>query len=190
MTLVPMTVILMSLKFLSSYAPAEFYDEQPLTLDASIKQRRRWVKGFYQVFFSYGGQLVRSIAQDRSFAAYDLLMVIAPATLLTLISLLANATFIVVGGMSHGFLVTDAEMQACLGSILMTLLGMYGVFFLLALMTTVFEWRHIHCPQRWRVVANLFTYCTWRPSKKRIVREVCFACSSLWVTITDRKSVV
>ena len=140
------------------YAPAEFYDEQPLTLDASIKQRRRWVKGFYQVFFSYGGQLVRSIAQDRSFAAYDLLMVIAPATLLTLISLLANATFIVVGGMSHGFLVTDAEMQACLGSILMTLLGMYGVFFLLALMTTVFEWRHIHCPQRWRVVANLFTF--------------------------------
>ena len=27
-------------------------------------------------------------------------------------------------------------------------------------------------------------YSTWRPSKKRIVLEVCLACSSLWVTIT------
>jgi len=140
------------------YAPAEFYDEQPVTLDASIKQRRRWSKGFYQVFFTYGGQLVRSIAKTRSFAAYDLLMVIAPATLLTLVSLLANGTFLVVGSLSHGFLATDAELARCVGSIVLSLAGSYLTFFLVALTTTVFERDHIHCPSRWRVVANLFTF--------------------------------
>lgn len=140
------------------YAPAEFYDEQPLTLSASIKQRRRWVKGFYQVFFTYGAQLGKAIAKRRSFAAYDLLMVIAPATLLTLITLLSNGTFLVVGGLSHGFLATDAEMQACLRSILITFGLMYVTGFMAALLTTVIERKHIHCRPRWRVVTNLFTF--------------------------------
>lgn len=140
------------------YAPAEFFDEQPLTLSASIKQRRRWVKGFYQVFFTYGGQLGQAIAKRRSFAAYDLLMVIAPATLLTLITLLSNGTFLVVGGLSHGFLATDAEMKACLRSILITFGLMYVTGFMMALLTTVIERKHIHCRPRWRVVTNLFTY--------------------------------
>lgn len=140
------------------YAPAEFFDEQPLTLSASIKQRRRWVKGFYQVFFTYGAQLGQAIAKRRSFAAYDLLMVIAPATLLTLITLLCNGTFLVVGGLSHGFLATDAEMQACLRSILITFGLMYVTGFMAALLTTVIERKHIHCRPRWRVVTNLFTF--------------------------------
>lgn len=33
------------------YAPAEFFDEQPVTFKASWKQRMRWTKGFYQVLF-------------------------------------------------------------------------------------------------------------------------------------------
>ena len=140
------------------YAPAEFYDEQPVTLPASIKQRMRWTKGFYQVFFTYGRQLLKSIAVFRRFAAYDLLMTIAPGMLLTLISLLANGTFLIVGSLSHGFLATDTELEMCLGSIVMTLASMYGTFFLMGLITTVTERKHIHCPQRWRVLANLFTF--------------------------------
>lgn len=140
------------------YAPAEFYDEQPLTLDASLKQRRRWVKGFYQVFFTYGGQLVKSLLHFHSFAAYDLLMVIAPATLLTLIMLLANGTFLIVGGLSHGFLATDAEMQSCLRSIIVTFVCMYVIFFAMGLVTTIFEHKHIHCKNKLRVLANLFTF--------------------------------
>ena len=140
------------------YAPAEFYDEQPVTLPASIKQRMRWTKGFYQVFFTYGWHLVKSLALFRRFAAYDLLMVVAPGTLLTLISLLANATFLIVGSLSHGFLATDAELRMCLGSIALTLMSQYIAFFFMALVTTFAERKHIHCPQKWRIVANLFTY--------------------------------
>ena len=141
-----------------AYAPAEFYDEQPITLAASIRQRMRWTKGFYQVFFTYGTGLVRSMVKLHCFAAYDLLMTIAPAMLLTLISLLANGTVLIVGALSHGFLATEAELEMCLGSLLFTLFSAYLVFFFMGLLTTVVEWRHIHCASRLRILANLFTF--------------------------------
>lgn len=70
----------------------------------------RWTKGFYQVFFTYGKHLVKSTFRYHRFAAYDMFMTIAPGMLLSLISMLANATFLIVGGLSHGFLATEVEM--------------------------------------------------------------------------------
>lgn len=140
------------------YTPAEFYDEQPVTLKASIKQRMRWTKGFYQVFFTYGRHMLTSIAKFRRFAAYDMLMVVGPAMLLTLMCLMVNATFIVVGSLSHGFLATDAEIEMAFGSVIMIFGYMYLTFFVMGFMTTVVEWKHIHCPKRWRIFANLFTF--------------------------------
>lgn len=140
------------------YAPAEFYDEQPVTFAASWKQRMRWTKGFYQVFFTYGSQLVKSFAILRRFAAYDLFMTVAPGNLLSLISVLVNVTFLIVGSLSHGFLATDRELAMCFGSIAMTFGSMYLTFFVLGLLTTVLERGHIHCPSRLRVFANLFTF--------------------------------
>lgn len=140
------------------YAPAEFFDEQPITLKASIKQRMRWTKGFYQVLFTYGSHMLTSIAKFRRFAAYDMLMVIGPAMLLTLLCLMVNATFIVVGGLSHGFLATSAEIEMAIGSVIMMLASMYVTFLSMGLFTTITEWGHIHCPRRWRVFANLFTF--------------------------------
>lgn len=141
-----------------AYAPAEFFDEQPVTFAASWKQRMRWTKGFYQVFFTYGGRLVKTLFTSRHFAAYDMLMTVAPGNLITLISILANGAFLVVGLLSHGFLATDAELESCFESIIMTLFTLYQTYFVLGLLTTVFEYKHIHCPQRWRIVLNLFTF--------------------------------
>ena len=140
------------------YAPAEFFDEQPVTLKASIRQRMRWTKGFYQVLFTYGRHMLTSIAKFHRFAAYDMLMVIGPAMLLTLMCMLVNVTFIVVGALSHGFLATDAEIEMAFGSVIMMFAYMYLTFFAMGFFTTVTERRHIHCPQRWRVIANLFTF--------------------------------
>lgn len=140
------------------YAPAEFFDEQPVTLKASIKQRMRWTKGFYQVLFTYGRHMFKSIGKFHRFAAYDMLMVVGPAMLLTLMCLLVNVTFIAVGSLSHGFLATDAEIEMAIGSIIMMLAYMYGTFFVMGLFTTITEWKHIHCPQKWRIFTNLFTF--------------------------------
>ena len=140
------------------YAPAEFFDEQPVTLKASIKQRMRWTKGFYQVLFTYGRHMFKSIGKFHRFAAYDMLMVVGPAMLLTLMCLLVNVTFTAVGSLSHGFLATDAEIEMAIGSIIMMLAYMYGTFFVMGLSTTITEWKHIHCPQKWRIFTNLFTF--------------------------------
>lgn len=141
-----------------AYAPAEFYDEQPVTFVASWRQRMRWTKGFYQVFFTYGKQLVKSMTVYRRFAAYDLLMTIAPGMLLSLLSLLANGTFMVVGMLSHGFLATNYELETCAASLIMTFVSMYSTFFLMGFTTTILERKHIHSPQRWRVLTNLLTF--------------------------------
>lgn len=140
------------------YAPAEFFDEQPVTLKASIKQRMRWTKGFYQVLFTYGRHMFKSIGKFHRFAAYDMLMVVGPAMLLTLMCLLVNVTFIAVGSLSHGFLATDAEIEMAIGLVIMMLAYMYGTFFVMGLFTTITEWKHIHCPQKWRIFTNLFTF--------------------------------
>ena len=96
------------------YAPAEFYDEQPLTFKASWTQRMRWTKGFYQVFFSYVGDLIHGVRKKR-FGAYDMLMTIAPGNILTLVSAFVNTVYLVIGSLSHGFLATQNELSMAVG---------------------------------------------------------------------------
>ncbi len=140
------------------YVPAEFFDEQPVTFKASWVQRMRWTKGFYQVFFSYFGNLMHGIFVRHRFASYDMLMTIAPAMILSLVSVLVNGVYLIVGSLSHGYLVTHAEVMMCAGSIIMTFLSMYGTFFIVGLLTTVCERKHIHARKKWRVFTNLFTF--------------------------------
>ena len=141
------------------YAPAEFYDEQPLTFKASWTQRMRWTKGFYQVFFSYVGDLVHGVRKKR-FGAYDMLMTIAPGNILTLVSAFVNSVYLVIGSLSHGFLATQNELSMAVGSLVMTFASMYVTFFVLAVITTVSERKHIRCRKgrRWRIITNLFTF--------------------------------
>lgn len=139
------------------YAPAEFFDEQPVTFKASWTQRMRWTKGFYQVFFSYNKNLLHGIAKGR-FSSYDMLMTVAPGMILTLLSAFVNGTYLILGSLSHGFIATRGELLMCVGSLIMTFGSMYVVFFLLAIITTVSERKHIHCKKKWRIFTNLFTF--------------------------------
>lgn len=139
------------------YAPAEFFDEQPLTFKASWTQRMRWTKGFYQVFFSYNRNLLHGIRKGR-FSSYDMLMTVAPGMILTLLSAFVNGSYLIVGSLSHGFIATRSEIDMCIGSLVFTFVSMYVVFFLLALLTTISERKHIHAKKKWRIYTNLFTF--------------------------------
>ncbi|ERL08714.1 glycosyltransferase family 2 protein [Olsenella profusa] len=139
------------------YAPAEFFDEQPVTFKASWTQRMRWTKGFYQVFFSYNHNLLHGIRKGN-FSSYDMLMTVAPGMILTLLSFFVNAAYLIIGSLSHGFIATNAELAMCIGSLLMTFGSIYVVFLILAVITTVSERKHIHAKRRWRIVTNLFTF--------------------------------
>ena len=142
-----------------AYAPAEFYDEQPIDFKSSWTQRMRWTKGFYQVFFSYVGDQFRGVGKKR-FGSYDMLMTIAPGNILTLVSAFVNTVYLVIGGLSHGFLATQNELSMAVGSLMMTFGSMYVTFFVLAVITTISERKHIICrkERRWRIFTNLFTF--------------------------------
>ena len=137
------------------YAPAEFFDEQPLTFKASWTQRMRWTKGFYPVFFSYNRDLIRGIGKGQ-FASYDMLMTIAPAMILTLVSAAVNGLYLLVG-LLFPEIISNAEVRMCLGSFCMTFVSFYVTFFLLAVLTCATERKNIHAT-RAHVVMNLFTF--------------------------------
>ena len=92
-----------------------------------------------------------------SFAAYDLLMTIAPAMILTLVSASVNGLYLVVG-LFFPSIVSNAEVGLCLGSFCMTFLSFYVTFFLLAVLTTVSERKNIRVMSKWHLVTNLFTF--------------------------------
>ena len=55
---------------------AMFYDEQPTTFKQSWNQRMRWSKGFYQVMFRYGRELIAMMFKKREMfvSCYDMFM--------------------------------------------------------------------------------------------------------------------
>ena len=71
-------------------ANAEFYDEQPVTFKQSWMQRLRWAKGNFQVFDRYKFLLIKRIFTHRDFSCFDMVMNIAPAVLISLLSVMVN----------------------------------------------------------------------------------------------------
>ena len=120
-------------------ADAMLYDEQPVKFQQSYAQRLRWAKGFYQVFKKYGAKLVKGIFKG-SFACYDMLMTLMPAVLLTCASVCVNLVAIPLGIINHSM----AGFAGALIPVLQTLGYIFGMFFVLGLITTVTEWKHIH----------------------------------------------
>ena len=72
--------------------------------------------------------------------------------------MVANAVFLVVGTLSHGFLATASELDSCVVSLITMLVSSYLMFFAMGLVTVIVEHRHFHCPKRWRFFTNLFTF--------------------------------
>ncbi len=130
---------------------AMLYDEQPTKFSQSYVQRLRWAKGFYQVFKNYGVKLIRGIFK-KSFSCYDMLMTLMPAMLLTLISSALNIIAIPVGILGQ-----FSQLPQLIETLVRTLLSFYTMFFVLGLITTITEWKQIHC-QKAKKILYLFTF--------------------------------
>lgn len=131
---------------------AVLYDEQPVKLRQSARQRLRWSKGFYQVFFNYGGKLFASMFKGAKFSAFDMMMTIAPSMLLTLsLFVIDSVAFI------YSAIVGDplaAQLLVVLGQ---AFLGFYGIFILMGILTIISEWKKIHCHAAKKIL-YLFTF--------------------------------
>jgi cellulose synthase/poly-beta-1,6-N-acetylglucosamine synthase-like glycosyltransferase len=136
---------------------AMFYDEQPVTFNQSWHQRLRWAKGFYQVFAKYGRDLVGSIFREKHnrFSCYDMTMTIMPAMLVSSFSMIVNGLFYLAGFFE---LFGGKELiQVTTIAMLKSVCWYYGLLFILGFITTITEWKNIHC-SGWKKIAYTFTF--------------------------------
>ena len=136
---------------------AMFYDEQPTTFKQSSNQRMRWSKGFYQVMFRYGRELIAMMFKKREMfvSCYDMFMTLAPATLLSIGCILLNLIFLAYGA-------TDVHMlrrilPGTLGSIAFAGVNFYLLMFSIGFITLVTEWNKILAPAN-KKIKSLFTF--------------------------------
>ncbi|MDR1736956.1 MAG: glycosyltransferase family 2 protein [Oscillospiraceae bacterium] len=161
------------------YCPgAVLYDEQPVTLRQSFRQRMRWAKGMNQVFVKYGARLARGAARG-SFSCFDLSMILMPIVLPVTVNVVVGFIFFAFGALQGESLLTT------LRSLGQTLLNMYIPLLILGTVTTVSEWKRIRAASIKKILyiftlplfvftsipisfAALFAKVEWKPIKHRI----------------------
>ena len=130
---------------------AELFDEQPETFRQSWRQRKRWAKGFFQVFHRYGGGLVRRSLMFR-WSCFDMSMNIMPAFLLSIVQLLT------VFGLFTANLIVYHEASLTLLNCLLAFFEFgYCLIFIMGTFAMITEWRHIHC-NKFKAILLLLTF--------------------------------
>ena len=129
---------------------AVLYDEQPTKLGQSFRQRKRWTKGYLQVFCKYGRSMLRGMFKG-SFACYDMFMNVLPAAVVTVLAVFAN-----IGGFAYAIL-THQGAAVVLASALGLLNSMYLTVFGIGALTMLTEWRRIYAPA-WKKLLFTFTF--------------------------------
>ncbi len=166
---------------------AMFYDEQPYIFRESWNQRIRWAKGFYQIFAGYGGSLFKSIFKKGGFACYDMLMTIMPAMMISLLSVLVNLAFLIVGIFCSA---TYPNLIGMAGiSIFFTIFNFYSILLFFGAITTASEWKQINAAKHKKIlytltfpifiltyiplsIVALFRKIEWKPIEHNISKSI------------------
>ncbi len=166
---------------------AVLYDEQPISFEQSWNQRLRWAKGFYQVVAHYGCKLAKGIFGKKPLACYDMLMTVLPAMGISVIGVIVNLIFLVLGIMQPGGIGLLVYTTAT--SVVMTVVNFYLLLFFFGLITTITEWRNIHTTPKKKIlyvfsfpifiltyipiaIVALFKKIEWTPIKHSISKTI------------------
>lgn len=132
-------------------AGAVLYDEQPVTFAQSWNQRMRWAKGFLQVMRKHGDSLFKGIFSKRFSSCYDMFMTICPAYSIVTASIALNILGVIYGIMG------DLDVNHLLHGLVQNLVVGYIMLFLAGSITTITEWKNIHCSGRKKLL-YVFTF--------------------------------
>jgi cellulose synthase/poly-beta-1,6-N-acetylglucosamine synthase-like glycosyltransferase len=130
---------------------AVFYDEQPTTFSQSWHQRKRWAKGFLQVFSRDGLSLIKGMFGRQGASCYDMVMSIMPAIALSMVSLTLNVAAAFVGGL------TGANLQALFLSVLQAMANTYLLMLGIGAVTLFARWKQIY-GKAYKKVGYLFLF--------------------------------
>ncbi len=131
-------------------AEAELFDEQPTDFQRSWEQRLRWTKGFLQCLALFWKPLLKKAVRG-DFSSYDMLMILAPMNLLTLICLPVNLLICIAC-----FAVGAPIAPLFLYSTLRFIGGLYATTFINAVIFTFTERKHIRAGT-WKKILYTFT---------------------------------
>lgn len=126
---------------------AMIYDEQPVTFRQAWRQRLRWSKGFLQVDASYIWPLTKGIFRNKGsrFACYDMLTVIAPGILFSVLVLLLNV-MVLVACLTQPQEEILRVLTVSGRYLLFAAINFYVGLFLVGLITVITEWKLIEEP--------------------------------------------
>lgn len=166
---------------------AHLYDEQPELFSQSWRQRMRWAKGFYQVFANYGGKLIKTAICEKSFSCYDMFMTVTPAMFVTLLSIIMNATFTIIGLCNLNTM--QNMIPHTITSMLMSIFNFYLILFIFGTITTITEWKKIRASKAKKIlyiftfplfiftyvpisIAALFKKVEWKPIHHGVTKTI------------------
>jgi cellulose synthase/poly-beta-1,6-N-acetylglucosamine synthase-like glycosyltransferase len=130
-------------------AQAVLYDEQTSTLAQSVRQRLRWARGGIQVSLRYGKELVKGFQKGgrTAWSCFEFATCSVWGYGMSAVSGIM--------GLFCAYLTSRGlGMALTLGN---ALVGMYGAFWLVAALTTLFQWKNIHCSKP-KKIFYVFTY--------------------------------
>lgn len=128
---------------------AVIYDEQPTSFRQSWDQRVRWTKGFYQVAWRYAPQLIPGIGRGgkHALSCYDILMIVAPGSLLTVTLVLVNG-FLLLAGLMQPDAVVSTLLPTQIKLLAVNAALSYLGFAAMGLITVLCEWDSIQATRR------------------------------------------
>ena len=171
-------------------ADAIFYDEQPVSFMQSWYQRLRWTRGFFQVTFKYGGKMFLNIFKNlfknpiRSLANFDILMTLAPSTVLTLVAAAVAGVGIIFNITSFDAAV--AIIPETIQTAITFILQYYFIFFAFGLVAVITEWDRIISTSAKKILF-LFTYPIFMVTYVPMCFLALFS-GNRWVPIKHTKS--
>ena len=130
---------------------AIFYDEQTPSFSQSFNQRLRWCKGGIQSFVKHWRGLLRSLFSKKIVAAYDMLMSVAPAYIISIAVTVVNLIFSVV------LIALGEDPVSVVMPLVRMLIGAYLILLLHSAVPTFSEWRRINA--KWyKKILYMFTF--------------------------------
>ncbi|MGI5888502.1 MAG: glycosyltransferase family 2 protein [Oscillospiraceae bacterium] len=132
---------------------AILYDEQPVTFSQSWEQRLRWSKGFFQIDFRYIPDLVKGCftAKKNRHSCYDVLMTVAPASLVTIGMIIYHIIFFIfasgLGTYYRAILWGIAAQSLVFGAI-----SFYAGLLLIGIITVATEWKRIRATTLQKII--------------------------------------
>lgn len=162
---------------------AVFYDEQPTKFSQGWRQRMRWVKGYMQVFSTYGGRLIKGIFSKNGLACYDMTMSIMPAITLSIILTFANSLALAIGIVFTNYWIY------ILISFLGIMIGGYLLMLFVAATVLFTEWNMIKASTFKKIfyaitfpfymmtyipitIAAQFVKVTWKPIEHKVAKTL------------------